>query len=207
MSNFHQVKSAFAFIGMKHIWAAFVSAAVLLTIAPLHAQQQVMQHSMTPEQSELQKAYQETHADYMAAQQRLKKIQRDTLQAHPELQKQEQSFNDLLMEEMKNEGHSPKQDLAEIEKIQKRLQGSEVPDSERQALMGDFQEKMIAYRKAQAKAMKSQKMQEAQGDLMDAMVTAMKAQDPKTEQLIEKMTQKRQELERMMESATQTQGQ
>jgi hypothetical protein len=207
MNDFHQVKSAFGFIGMKHIWAAFVSAAVLLAIAPLHAQQQVMQHSMTPEQSELQKAYQETHADYMAAQQRLKKIQRDTLQAHPELQKQEQSFNDLLMEEMKNEGHTPKLDLAEIEKLQERLQGSEVPDSERQTLMGDFQGKMIAYRKAQAKAMQTQKMQKAQGDLMESMVTAMKAQDPKTEQLIQQMTQKRQELERMMESATQAQGQ
>ena len=206
MNDCHQGKSAFAFSGLNFLRAVFVSAAVLLTIAPLHAQQ-VMQQSLTPEQSELQNAYRQTHADYMAVQQRLKQIQQDTLQAHPELKKQEQSFNDLLVSEMKSKGHTPKKDLAELEKLQARLQGGEVAESERQALMSDFQEKMIAYRKAQAQAMQTQKLQKAQGDLMDAMLTAMKAQDPQTEQLIQQMTQKRQELERMMESATTQQSQ
>jgi predicted RNA binding protein with dsRBD fold (UPF0201 family) len=202
MTDFHQLRSTFAFMGTNHLRAALMFAAVLLAIMPLHAQETAKQPGPTSEQQEMQQAYQQAHADFMAVQQRLKQIQHDTLEAHPELQKQEQSFNELLMEEMKNKGYNPKQDLAEIEKLQQQLQSGDLSDSEREALMAKFQEKMTAFRKAQSEALQTKKVQQAQGDLMGAMITAMKEQDPQTEQLMHQMTQKRQELEQMLGTAS-----
>lgn len=200
MSQYHQVESTSGSSSMHRIWAAFVLAVTLLLIAPLHAQQQAKQGA--PGQEGMQQAYEKAHADYMQAQQRLKKIQLDTLQAHPELQEQEQSFNALLIEEMKSKGHTPEKDLAEIEKLQQQLQNNGVSESERQALMAKFQEKMIAFRKAQSQALQTQKVQQAQGELMGSMLGAMKEQDPQTEQLMQQITQKRQELEQMLKKAS-----
>lgn len=206
MTGYHRVKSTFAFLGAYHLQAALIFFAFgLLATTALRAQEGDKQQGLSPEQNKMQQAYQKVHADYMQAQQRLKQIQTDTLKAHPELKEQEESFNELLIEEMKSKGHTPEEDLAEIEKLQQQLQNSKLPESERQALMAKFQEKMVAFRKAQGQALQTDKVQQAQGDLMGAMFAAMREQDPQTEQLMEQMTQKRQELEQMLGQAPQGQ--
>ena len=98
---------------------------------------------------------------------------------------------------MQSKGHNPNQDQAEIEKLQEQLQDTKVPETEREALMSKFKEKIIAYRKAQGEAMQNQDVQKAQNDLMVAIVTAMKEHDPQTEQLIDQMTQKREQIMNM----------
>ena len=205
MIHFQQNKSNFASIGQIHTRLFFTLFAAFITVAPLHAQPQgaaPYQAGESPTQKE-QQEFQQARDEYMAAQQRLEQIQRDTLQARPELQKQEQAFNDLLVKEMKNKGHSPKQDQAAIEKLQKQLQDTKVSDTEREALMNKFQERIMAYRNAQMEAMQNQDVQKAQDELLDAIVTAMKKHDPQTEQLIERMTQTRQQLMKMPGAASQ----
>lgn len=180
-------------VSSSNIRYLLILIAILITAAPLHAQQKGEEPLSQKEQQE----FQQVRDEYVAAQQRLEQIQRDTIQARPELQKQEQAFNDLLIKEMKNKGHSPKQEQAEIEKLQKQLQDTKASDTEREELMNKFQEKIMAYRNAQMEAMQNQEIQKAQSELLDAIVTAMKKHDPQTEQLIERMTQSRQQLMKM----------
>lgn len=197
MNHFKQDKSIFAPSGRLQTRLLLTVFVVLIAIAPLHAQQP---GDATPGGAVSQKdqqAFKQARDEYMAAQQRLEQIQRDTLQARPELQKQEQAFNDLLRKEMQSKGHNPNQDQAEIEKLQEQLQDTKVPETEREALMSKFKEKIIAYRKAQGEAMQNQDVQKAQNDLMVAIVTAMKEHDPQTEQLIDQMTQKREQIMNM----------
>jgi chromosome segregation ATPase len=204
MTHFQQSKSIFS--NFSQIQILFAVFAALIAVAPLHAQQQdvpTLQGEVSPAQKEQQQAFQEARDEYVAAQRRLEQIQQDTLEASPELQKKEEAFNDLLVKEMKSKGHSPKQEQAEIEKLQKQLQDTKLPETEREVLMNQFQEKIMAYRKAQVEAMKNQEIQKAQNELLDEIVTAMKEHDPQTEPLIEQMTQKRQQLMKIHGAATQ----
>lgn len=206
MEHFQQSKSIFTNISQIQTRILFAVFIALVVVAPLHAQQQgapAAQGEVSPAQKEQQLAFQQARDEYVAAQQRLEQIQQETIQASPELQKKEEAFNDLLVKEMKSKGHSPKQEQAEIEKLQKQLQDTKLPETEREALMNQFQEKIMAYRKAQVEAMKNQDIQKAQNELLDEIVTAMKEHDPQTEPLIEQMTQKRQQLMQMHGAATQ----
>ncbi len=144
------------------------------------------------------------HAEYMDLQKRLTQIQQDTLQAHPELQKQEQAWRDLILEKMSSNGKNAQEDMAEIKKIEEKLRSGETPDSDRQALMSDYQKKAMAFRDAQTQAMQNPDVQAAQKKLSDAIVTAMKEKDPQTEQLIEQMKQKEQQLSQMLKAAGHT---
>lgn len=203
---FQQIRPIFTSIRQIPTRLLLTVVAALISTAPLHAQQQgaaTPQAEVSPAQKEQQQAFQQARDEYVATQQRLEQIQRDTLQARPELQKKEQAFNDLLIKEMKNKGHSPKQDQAEIERLQEQLQDSKVPDAEREALLNKFQEKIMAYRKAQGEVMQNQEIQKAQNALLDAIVTAMKEHDPQTERLIEQMVEKRKQLMKMPGAASQ----
>jgi predicted RNA binding protein with dsRBD fold (UPF0201 family) len=205
MTYFQQCKAIFASMSQiqARIFVTFFAAFIAIT--PLHAEQQgapTPQAGVSPAQEEQQQAFQQARDEYVVAQKRLEQIQRETIQAHPELQKQEQAFNDLLIKEMKSKGHSPNQEQAEIEKLQEQLQDTKVTDTEREALMKQFQEKIMTYRKAQVEAMQNQEIQNAQNELLDAIVTAMKEHDPQTEGLIDQMTQKRQQLMKMHGAAS-----
>jgi hypothetical protein len=179
-------------ITIRRSLSALAIAAGLSLVAPLQAQQQGAPQggapqAMTPEQSEKLQAFQKVRAEFMAA------------------QKQEQALKDMVTAKMKKNGNDPDQDLAEIDKLQEQLRSDKTPEEERQALMGQLQEKAMAYRKAQGEALQDRGVKKAQSDLMVAVVDAMKNQDPESEKLIEQMKQKRQELMQMLEAAGQAQ--
>jgi hypothetical protein len=140
------------------------------------------------------------HAEYMELESRLDQIQAKALEAKPELKQQRQAFTDLMLAKMPSSsgGGSAKDDLAALEKIEQTLGKTDTPDAERQTLIGEYQQKAMAFRKAQMEALKDAEVQKAQEALMDATLTAMKAQDPETEQLIQQMRQKQEELSQMM---------
>ena len=137
----------------------------------------------------------------MELQKRMAQLQRETLQSHPELEKQEQSLRDLVLAKMSSNGKNAKDDMDELMKMEEKLRNSETPASERQKLLADYQKKAVAFRNAQQEAMKNPEVQAAQKKLMDNVKTAMKEKDPQVEQLMQQLQQKQQQLSQMMKDA------
>jgi chromosome segregation ATPase len=154
-----------------------------------------------PEQSKKMQEMQAVHAEYMELQKRVSQIQRDTLQSHPELEKQEQALRDLVLSKMSSNGKNAKDDMDELMKMEEKLRNSATPASERETLMADYQKKAVAFRNAQSEAMKNPEVQAAQKKLMDDVMTAMKEKDPQVEQLMQQLQQKQQQLSQMMKDA------
>ncbi|MEN8132966.1 MAG: hypothetical protein ABFS45_22870 [Pseudomonadota bacterium] len=207
MNDFQRFTPFSSGAGIARALVSIALAFTFIVAAPLQAQPQGgASEGMTAAENKQVQAFEQVRSEYVKTQQRLEQIQADTIQARPELQKQEQAFNDLLVDKMKSDGHTPKQALAEIEGLQNQLNSDKTTDSERQELTTQFQRKVMAYRKAQSQALQSEKVKKAQSELMEHMVTAMKEQDPQTEQLLQQMAQKRQQLEQMLD-ATQSKKQ
>jgi hypothetical protein len=154
-----------------------------------------------PEQSKKMQEIQGVHAEYMELQKRIAQIQHDTLQSHPELEKQEQALRDLVLAKMSSNGKNAKDDMDELMKMEEKLRDSKTPASERETLMTDYQKKAVAFRNAQNEAMKNPEVQAAQKKLMDDVMTAMKEKDPQVEQLMQQLQQKQQQLSQMMKEA------
>lgn len=171
---------------------ALVAVAALSVLVPAQAEPPAAQ-------DEAMQAARQLHGEYVELQNRLTIIQEKTMQAHPELQKQEQALMDLMLTKMSGDGSNARDDLAAIEKLEQTLRSKDTPDSEREALMVEYQQKATAFRSAQMQALEDPDVQKAQNALMDATLTAMKQQDPQTESLMQQLQQKQEQFRQMME--------
>lgn len=158
------------------------------------------QPELSPEQLEQLQTFEQKREEFIQLQQKLEQIERAAVQANPELQEQQEEFAALVMDKMKSKGHSPEEDVAELQDMQARLQSPETPPEERQSLMGDLQQKASELEAAQREALEEPEVQQARGELVEAITTAMKQENPQTEQIIREMEQKQQELMQIHES-------
>jgi hypothetical protein len=202
MNPLNQFKSAFARRGTIRTLLAFVAIAALGTFMPVQAEPPAASPGAAPKQDDQMQAARKLHGEYLELQNRLGMIQEKAMKAHPELQKQELALEELMMAKMTSSGgKSAKDEMAAINQLEQKLRSKDTPDSERQKLMGEYQEKAKAFRAAQMKALEDPEVQKAQAQLMDDTMAAMKQQDPQTEQLMQQLQQKQQQMKQMMESA------
>lgn len=160
---------------------------------------------LTPEEVQQLETLRQKRAELMQAKERLDKIQHEAMEADPKLRAQETAFAELVKEEMKGMGRKPDEEVAELRELQQKLQSEELPDAERQQLWGQFQEKAGSFRAAQQRALQTPKVQQAQTELREAVVAAMKARDPETEKLLAQMESTREELKALHQKAMQRQ--
>jgi len=211
MNRFNQPRSLFARLTDARRLLPLAVAAGLVVAMPLQAEEtpqpqatppaQAAPPAATPEQNKQMQEIQNVHAEYMELQKHITQIQNDTLQAHPELKKEEESLRSLVLEKMNSSGKSAKDDMDEIIKLEQKLRSGETPEDERETLMSEYQKKAVAFRNAQNEAMKNPEVQAAQKKFMEDVMTAMKEKDPQVEQLMQQLQEKQQQLSQMMRSA------
>jgi predicted RNA binding protein with dsRBD fold (UPF0201 family) len=199
MNRFNDARSLFARCFTARRLRVLCAVAALGTLAPSQAEPPAAQ-------DDPMQAARQLHGEYVELQNRLSLIQEKTIEAHPELQKQQQAFLDLMMAKMASGSDtSPEDDLAALGKLEQKLRSKDTPESERKTLMTEYQEKAMAFRSAQVEALKDPEVQKAQDALRDATVTAMQQQDPQTEQLMKQLQQKQDEMKQLLETAGQGQ--
>ncbi|HKJ22812.1 MAG TPA: hypothetical protein VKA13_06960 [Gammaproteobacteria bacterium] len=150
--------------------------------------------AMSPAQKKQFEEFQKARQDLVQARNKLNKIQAETLKKHPELKKQRKAFGDLLAKTMKKNGYDAKKSIAELKSLRDKLKDDKTPKDKRRKLAQDFQTKVIALRKAQGQAMQDKKVKKAREDLGQAVIAAMKKQDPSTDDLIATVQKRQQEL-------------
>jgi len=216
MNRFNQPRSLFARLTDARRLLPLAVAAGIVVAMPLQAEETPQPQATppaqaappaatppaaTPEQNKQMQEIQSVHAEYMELQKRITQIQNDTLQAHPELKKEEEALRNLVLEKMSSSGKSAKDDMDEIIKLEQKLRSGETPEDERETLMSEYQKKAVTFRNAQNEAMKNPEVQAAQKKFMEDVMTAMKEKDPQVEQLMQQLQEKQQQLSQMMKSA------
>ena len=182
---------------------AFTAVAALGTFTPLHAEPPVEPQGAADAQGEPTQAAKQLRDEYIELQSRLGMIQEKAVKAHPELQKQNQALEELMMAKMTSSiGKNAQDELVEIGKLEQKLRSKDTPESERKALMIEYQDKAKAFHAAQLEVLQDPDVKKAQTTLMDATLAAMKEQDPQTEQLVEQLQQKQEQMRKMMESTS-----
>lgn len=147
---------------------------------------------------------QEQFQAMMQAQQRLRqverqltKIQKEAVNAHPELQKKQDDFRSLLMTTMRSKGYTPEKDMKRLNELRKKLNDRSLNVDDRDKLIAEFQEKSSRLQKAQHDAFGEKKVKQAQQDLQAAVVAAMKKTDPNTTKLLKEMDDLKAKLDKL----------
>jgi uncharacterized coiled-coil DUF342 family protein len=151
--------------------------------------------SLTPEQmQELQELQQKMHA----VGQQLNEIRQKTLEAKPELQKQQDEYRSLLFKTMKGQGSDPDPTLARMREIEEQVQDQELAEDKRKQLIMEYQEKDAQLQQAGHDAIQDEGVHKAAEKLSQATIAAMREQNPKTEELLQEMEQVRKEMQQIL---------
>jgi hypothetical protein len=173
---------------------ALIAVVALSTLMPLRAEPPTAPQGATAPQDDTMQAARQLHSEYVALQKRVGMIQENAVKAHPELQKQQRALEELIMAKMSSGGANPKDEMAALNKLEQKLRSEDTPDSERQTLMAEYQERAQTFRTAQHQALQDPEVQKARAALMDATLAAMKQQDPQTEELMQQLQQKQEQM-------------
>lgn len=157
---------------------------------------QPQQQQLSPEQTQQVQRFQQLQAELQGLQQQLGAIQEKTLEARPELAQQQEDFEQLVMEQMRANGHQPEQEFEQIQALQEKVQDQNLSEDQRRGHYDDYRQAVMEFQQAQQQVMQQEQVQSARQELNQAMLTAMKSEDSRTESLLQDMQSKQ---EQMME--------
>ena len=186
----------------RHVMTGVAGLAIsgMLATAPAYAEPAAGEAGVAAPQAaipdEIMKEAQQLQQEIMQLQEKLDTIQQEAIAEHPELQKEQKDFMNLLVATMEQQGNDPEKDLNQLREMQARLEDKSVPQAERHDLSRKFRQKDADFQQAQQNALGDEGVRKAQKHLNDNILAAMKDQNTKTEELIDQFIEKQQ---RMME--------
>ncbi|MGF1716628.1 hypothetical protein L4D08_17325 [Photobacterium chitinilyticum] len=133
-------------------------------------------------------AQKETVNRINAIQRDLTSIRQQTLQENPELAEQAKQLEGEFKKKADEIGYEPEEFIAKAQEIQEQVKDASLSEEERSELITEFaaaKQKMAEQRQA---IIADKELMAMQDQLQKDMLIAMKAQDPKTEQLVEELS-------------------
>jgi len=137
---------------------------------------------------------------------KLQQIHEETIKANPELAAQQQQFETRVKDAVEDEGYSVEKGQERTKEMRQKLQSGDLSDSEKQALVKDFQAERQEMAKARKAALQDPEIQQAGKELQKDTMAAMKQQDGQTDQLLKDMESLRNKLRSAMPSPAQAPG-
>lgn len=160
---------------------------VLSTLVPVAAQS-ASAPAVPGQSAGVQQAAPTPQARALAIQQQLVGIRADTLAANDELAQRQAELDELLLETMRANGHTPEADIAKLREIRDELQDGSLSAGEQQTLAQEFQEVRATLAGARQQAMATEVMQTQGQAFQEDLLAAMREQDSRTDALLQRMS-------------------
>jgi hypothetical protein len=138
----------------------------------------------------------------------LGEIQQKALDNNPELKQQRKDLRSLMQKKVKGQVEGADSKMARLKEIRSKLQNNkDIPKSERQKLMKEFQSTAQLFQQAQQKAMQDPEVQQARKKFQKDLRAAMKEEDPNAEQLIQDLQQAQKDFQKKLQERFSGKGQ
>jgi len=192
-------------VSVAALMATSVALAQQLGGQEVGSHEGTMQQQLSPEQLAFVQEYQQKQRELSRLQEQLAAVEQKVVESNPEIQQKRSALEDKVVEQMRVQGVNPDQMIEELRDIAGQLDQGLMTDDERMALIREFEQKRKAFLNAQQRALEDAEVQSMQQDLRDTVLTAMVEIEPATEELIQQMLIKEQELIQMQQRAMQMQ--
>lgn len=137
---------------------------------------------------------------------KLQQIHQQTIKDNPELASQQEQFEKQVRQAVENEGYNVDKGQQRVQEMAQKLQSGDLSDSERKAVMKDFQAERQQMMQARNAAMKKPEIQSAGKKLQNDTLAAMKKEDGDTQDLLDDMDSLRSKLRSSMPAPSQAQS-
>lgn len=135
---------------------------------------------------------------------KLQQIHQETIKSNPDLAQEQKDFEQQVRQAVENEGYDVDKGQQRVQEMAKKLQSGDLSDSERQAVMKDFQAERQQMVEARNAALQKPEIQKAGKQLQEDTMDAMKEQDSQTPQLLDDMEDLRTKLRSSMPAPSQS---
>jgi predicted nucleic acid-binding Zn-ribbon protein len=130
-----------------------------------------------------------------AIQEQLVAIRADTLAANEDLAERKEALDDLLLETMRANGHTPEADIAKLREIRDQLEDGSLSATEQQTLQQEFLAVRATLAGAQQQAMATEAVQTQGRAYQEELLAAMREQDARTDALLQRMSRLQSEMQ------------
>lgn len=145
-----------------------------------------------------QQEAQQLMQEYRQKASRLQQIHENTIEANPELAAQQEEFEKKVRQAVEDEGYNVEQGQERVQELAQKMQSGDLEQSERQAVMQDFQAERQEMTQARNEVMQQPEIQSAGQELQEDTLAAMKEQNSETQTLLDDMDSLRSELQSKM---------
>ncbi len=200
-ANSNRIKERNTLMRKKEIlMTGIIAAGCALAMGPAWAQTQGGQQQQTEagkKRQEIMEKMTSIQERAREVQQDLQKIDKKAREANPDIQKLEDKLMDTYRKKLDEYGYPSEKEMEKLQEMQKRLQGGDVDEAERQKLTQQFNEEVAKIQEARQKAQSDSQVIDAQKSLEKVRTKAMSKIDPKTEKLQSEMEDIQSKLEEL----------
>lgn len=132
---------------------------------------------------------------------KLRQIHDETLQANPDLQKQQEQFVAMVKQGIKDQGYDIDAGQKRVEGMTKKLKNDDLSQDERKSVMQDFMAERQSLTQARTAALQQPEIKQAGEKLQQDTIDAMKADDDDVEGLMQDMEDLRGQLQAAAQAA------
>lgn len=157
------------------------------------------QDGASADQQQAQKLMQE----YRQKATKLQEIHEETIKANPDLAKQQEDFEEQVRSAVEDQGYDVDKGQDRVKEMAQKLQSGDLSDSERKAVMKDFQAERQQMVQARDKALQKPEVRSAGEKLQEDTLADMKKQDGETKKLLSDMDELRGKLRSQMPAGAQ----
>ncbi len=200
------------FRGIRHSALALGVVLGLMTVgayaadAPATQAAQPAMPTLSPEQMELMKDFQQTRQEIGALEQKLQGIEAEAYKNNPKLSKQRDGLRDSIKAAMSDKDFDAQAKYDELKALVTKIQGMQENDPERAKAIQKFREGQQEFEQRQAKAFQDPKIQKQSEKLRNDVRAAMIKVDPKAKGMFTELDTKEKHMQDLQERAMKMQG-
>lgn len=162
--------------------------------------------TLSPEQMELMKDFQQTRQEMDALEQKLQGIEAEAYQKNPKLSKQRDGLRDSIKAAMSDKDFDAQAKYDELKALVTKIQGMKADDPERMKDIQEFRARQQEFEGRQAKAFQEPKIQKQSEKLRNDVRAAMIKVDPKAKGMFTELDAKEKHMHDLQEQAMKMHG-
>lgn len=174
--------------------------------APVAPAAQPATPTLSPEQMELMKDFQQTRQEMDALEQKLQGIEAEAYQKNPKLSKQRDGLRDSIKAAMSDKDFDAQAKYDELKALVTKIQGMKADDPERMKDIQEFRARQQEFEERQAKAFQEPKIQKQSEKLRNDVRAAMIKVEPKAKGMFTELDAKEKHMRDLQEQAMKMHG-
>jgi len=143
-------------------------------------------------------AFRETQRQVMELRQQLATLEKNALRKNPQLEERRKALTAAVVSTMQRQGHDPQTYQQRLQALEDKMNQQGLDQKQRDQIMNEARQQIQELQQAEEQALSEPKIASDRRSLEQDLLVAMRKEDPKVDELIQRLQKAEGELQRML---------